>query len=237
MVLRAWHRSVFAGIGLVLWGGLLAFGAVLAHMSMVSAGESGVSPTVWPDDSGLLREDGRTSVLVFVHPRCPCTSSTLHNLASVLRGRGDGPGGADVTIVRSGPGVRAEDRAADSVAVGPLRVRAVLDTDGAEARRFGVRTSGHVIVVDVLGRVVFSGGVTPGRGHVGACDALARFERAVLAGGGEEAPEVVLGALMLPVYGCPIFDEAACADETAPCCTPPLAGDPLSYERVISQGR
>jgi glyoxylase-like metal-dependent hydrolase (beta-lactamase superfamily II) len=41
------------------------------------------------------------------------------------------------------------------------------DVDGVEARRFGAETSGHTILFDRDGRLLFSGGITEFRGHVG----------------------------------------------------------------------
>ncbi len=71
--------------------------------------------------------------------------------------------------------------------------------DGASlSRRFGVLTSGHVLVYDQSGRLRYSGGITPARGHRGE-----NFGRnAVLAAlGGEraECPGV-------PPFGCPLFE-------------------------------
>jgi hypothetical protein len=42
-----------------------------------------------------------------------------------------------------------------------------IDEGGAEARRFGAATSGQALLYDAAGRLVFSGGITPARGHSG----------------------------------------------------------------------
>jgi hypothetical protein len=41
------------------------------------------------------------------------------------------------------------------------------DRGGGEARRFGVATSGHVLLYDAQGRLTYSGGITSARGHRG----------------------------------------------------------------------
>ena len=41
------------------------------------------------------------------------------------------------------------------------------DDDGAEARRFGVATSGQTLVYDTRGALAFSGGITGARAHRG----------------------------------------------------------------------
>lgn len=47
-------------------------------------------------------------------------------------------------------------------------VRLVVDPDGAEAARFGAQTSGHSFLYNSRGGLVFSGGITPARGHMGS---------------------------------------------------------------------
>ena len=46
-------------------------------------------------------------------------------------------------------------------------VTVLSDIDGAEARRFGVETSGHTFLFDRNGRLLFNGGITASRGHSG----------------------------------------------------------------------
>jgi hypothetical protein len=72
-----------------------------------------------------------------------------------------------------------------------------LDPDGEEARRFGVETSGHVLLYDDQGHLLFSGGITSGRGeqgdNVGQAALLGR-----IIGMREEGPAS-------PVFGCPLL--------------------------------
>src|SRR5258706_10655965 len=46
-------------------------------------------------------------------------------------------------------------------------VTVVRDDGGAEAARFGSQTSGQTLLYDAGGRLVFDGGTTGSRGHVG----------------------------------------------------------------------
>jgi hypothetical protein len=72
----------------------------------------------------------------------------------------------------------------------------LVDERGLEAKRFGAETSGHVVVYDGSGKLVFSGGITGSRGHAGenvgegCVVSVARGERA--------------GHDSTPVYGCPL---------------------------------
>ncbi len=46
-------------------------------------------------------------------------------------------------------------------------VAVLSDVDGVEAYRFGAETSGHVLLYDHDGSLLFSGGITESRGHAG----------------------------------------------------------------------
>ncbi len=69
--------------------------------------------------------------------------------------------------------------------------------DGDEARRFGAATSGHVMLYDAAGRLHFSGGITPARGHEG--DSLGRDAVIDLIEAYRSA-----GRRCSPVFGCPL---------------------------------
>ena len=81
-------------------------------------------------------------------------------------------------------------------------VRVAVDPDGAEAARFGVETSGHALLYDPAGQLLFSGGLTAARGHAG--DNPGRSAVVALVMGG--TPEV----RRTSVFGCPL--SAAGAD-------------------------
>lgn len=49
----------------------------------------------------------------------------------------------------------------------PATTRFIVTSDRGEARRFGARTSGFVVVYDAVGALRFSGGITVTRGHIG----------------------------------------------------------------------
>ncbi len=75
------------------------------------------------------------------------------------------------------------------------------DSDGAEARRFGVETSGQTLLYDAHGTLIFSGGITGSRGHAGE---NARSELALVALLTQGRPERRASG----VFGCPLFAPA-----------------------------
>ena len=72
------------------------------------------------------------------------------------------------------------------------------DVEKYEARLFEARTSGHVVLYDAGGRLLFSGGITRARGHVG--DNYGRQQVSSLLR--NHTVRVADG----PVFGCPLED-------------------------------
>jgi hypothetical protein len=78
-------------------------------------------------------------------------------------------------------------------------VTVLADRDGADARRFGARTSGHALLFDNSGKLLFSGGITSARGHEG--DNAGRSAILGLVEG--RASDLAT----TPIYGCDLFSE------------------------------
>ncbi len=151
----------------------------------------------WPAGSDIPRGEGSATVLMFVHPECACSRASLAELERVLA---RAPEGATATVVfMSSPSSLRPPGEESGLQQRARQVRGVnllVDADGRESLRFGVNSSGHVLGYDREGRLRFTGGLTPGRGHEGATrarDHLLALYRGERTGGGGDA---------LPVYGC-----------------------------------
>lgn len=140
-------------------------------------------------DPSAARET-RPKVLMFVHPACPCTRSSLEQLVTVLR---EHPATADVIFVGQPRDVH-EHIAGSLLQSG--RIRFISDETGELAHRYSIATSGQCIVYDRDGKLTFSGGITAGKGHIGPSEALVAFCNA-LDGTCNDQPYAV--------YGCPLF--------------------------------
>ena len=172
---------------------------VATGMAMLSAyantpGAPAHAPSEWPVASTIARHAGTATLLVFAHPNCPCTRATL---AELDRSLAHVDGGADVHVVLWQPehtdSVPAETSLVELAAAIP-RVQVQWDGDGHEAARFGVATSGEVLLYDGDDGLRFAGGITGARGHVGdnaGSDAL----RLQLTTAAEDAASS-------PVFGC-----------------------------------
>ncbi|CAM3926164.1 thioredoxin domain-containing protein [Corallococcus exiguus] len=129
------------------------------------AGLAATPPVRLPER--FTRAPGMWTLLVFLHPRCPCSRATLSELAKLL----DRHGARLSTHVfvwaphEAPPGFERSELWTRAVALPGVEV--VADVDGQVARELGARTSGQLVLFSPDGVERFAGGITPSRGHEG----------------------------------------------------------------------
>ncbi len=107
------------------------------------------------------------TLLVAVHPRCPCTRATVDELESLLRRY---PADVDChALVYHPPGLEKEWLELSLVEQLRALPRVTLsgDSDGRKLAALGMETSGAIRLIDPAGKVRFHGGITASRGHRG----------------------------------------------------------------------
>ncbi len=128
---------------------------------------TGATPSLWPTNSRVAREVGHSTLLMFMHPHCPCSTASVEELNRLL-GRCQGAVSTHVLFIR--PKGEPDDWTDTSLRKNAESIPGVhvdLDLDGEEARRFGAESSGYVVLYGPKGELLFSGGITGSRGHVG----------------------------------------------------------------------
>lgn len=186
---------------LIIWAAVMlsAFGYLMAYSG--TPGELSESPCRWPAASKIQRNVERPTLLMFIHPRCPCTRASLEELSRIVarcRAR------AEVHVVIVLPenlpsGWEQTDRYRQAAAIPDIIID--VDVHGTEAHLFHGKTSGHTLLYDANGTLLFSGGITAARGHAGDNES----EDAVV-----DWLEKGHAALRdAPVFGCPLFDPGA----------------------------
>lgn len=194
----ATHRPI-AWAAAALWVILVAAGmGVLADYAN-TAGTLGHAPTAI--ERAGLAPSGQAHLLMFVHPRCPCTRASVDELARIMS-RCSGQLEATVYFLRPASQPIDWERTSlwKTVAAIP-GVHAVTDVAGAAADRYQANTSGEVLLYDRCGTLRFQGGITSARGHAGDN----RGESAVIAVAKGEQSDVE----RCPVFGCPLRANAA----------------------------
>lgn len=175
------------------WGVLVAGSLVMvARADQVAA--KGSAAATWPSTSKLVRSASKPTLLVFVHPQCPCSVATIAELERLAARTS---GALEVMVVAYTPEASWERASLLGRASAIPGVRVVSDPAGAEARLFDATTSGQTLLFTPTGRVLFRGGITRARGHEGDNDGSRTIEALVTT----NAPA---GLLHSSVFGCAI---------------------------------
>ncbi|MBS0205697.1 MAG: RedB protein [Planctomycetes bacterium] len=146
-------------------------GVVLGTAQLIdfssAPGRKQSTPQSWPVTTEITRSTSRATLVMFVHPRCACSLASLHELARLAAVSHDRIDFKVLFVEPPGAGPDWHRSALWDQAQTIPRLSVGTDRGGVLATRFGVTTSGHCFVYDVAGDLVFSGGITAGRGHEG----------------------------------------------------------------------
>ena len=195
------NRSRALQVALILiWLASAIGGIAWLTVEAAETGERHTVPSTWPDDVVAMRPHREATLLVFLHPRCPCSLATLAELERLLPLAKKPidtwliygiPSTADAGWRETSTWKRGE---------GIANTQQVFDPGGQLAQQFGVATSGDCLLYHADGNLAFQGGITPSRAHEGNCLGQADLLLAL----NENARNV----RDLPVYGCPLVIEA-----------------------------
>ncbi len=196
-MLFAANRHLLPAV-IAVWIGLVGAGFIALLIYQHAPGQQLDNEPIWPESTHIPLDPTRCNLLVFLHPRCACSLSTLNELARIQSRCQDRlaiqiivyqPSGAESDWLNS-PNVRLAEQIP--------RARRFLDRDGLEATRFGAATSGQVILFSPTGDRVFTGGITPSRAHEGDSIGRQTIEGYVCRG--------EISVDHAKVFGCPLLD-------------------------------
>jgi len=198
-ILRSRQRILTSTVlmAAILW--IVSIGACLAAMSSYrwTPGQSGTVPEKWIPNS-LIQPDGQRSTLVmFAHPRCPCTQASLAEFQN-LTAQSRTP--VQAVIVFYCPDDRGPEWRNTSnwtTARGLNGVSVIEDSNGQLAALFAAECSGLTCLYSPEGTLQYAGGITSGRGHQGESTGLAALQKFLVPGPPERTTPV-----QCSVYGC-----------------------------------
>ena len=200
------YRAVMV-LTAISWLSVVSIGLWLLWGYQNTPGKAAASPRVWPADSTIQLAPDRPTLVMLAHPHCPCTRSSIGELASIMV-HSQGRLRAYVLFVK--PEGFPDDweqtdlwQSASSIP----GVTAIPDGDGRAAHLFNAATSGQTVLYDPQGHLLFSGGITASRGHFGDNAGEASIVSIVNA----EVPTQTETS----VFGCPLFDpQSECRTST-----------------------
>ena len=190
---------------------LLAVAAGLFGMARYerTPGSTATTPRHWPADIGITLDSSRATLLIFAHPKCPCTRASIGELNRLLTHcRGE----VSPHIMFFTPENATPDWTQTSLWQSAQAIPGVIvesDPGGKLAKRFGAETSGYVVLYDAQGELLFHGGITAERGHAGD-------------NAGESAIVALLSAHKpstqnTPVFGCALLNRISALAPAALC--------------------
>lgn len=157
----------------MVWAMLLVVGLWMLFSYANKPGESAIPRFDWPRETKISRDPELATLLVFTHPKCACSEATLGELERLLPHIKDKVRSVVIFVrPKTTPHGFAEDKLWSKANSIPA-VRVLMDADGVEADRFGARTSGQVFLYAPDGSLLFQGGITPARNHMGDSDGRA----------------------------------------------------------------
>jgi hypothetical protein len=161
-------RIAFTIVMFALWLAVVAFGFYIMARYDTTPGEARPAPVFWPQGSAIKPASAGWNLVLFIHPQCPCSRASLDELNVIMNSNPARAASAQVVFLK--PSDRSDDWVHTSSwqQAGAIQhASRWLDAQGAEAARFGARTSGFLLVYDPKGQLRFSGGITGARGEDG----------------------------------------------------------------------
>lgn len=150
----------------MVWLALISFGLQQRYLHATTPAVSEPAPKVFPAASRLPLAPDKSTLFMFVHPECPCTRASLHELSDLLVEQ-PAKFSAVLVVASALSGEPWDSTPSGAIAHDIPGLGVFDDRDGAEAMRFRVHASSQVVLYDARGRLQFSGGITGSRGHVG----------------------------------------------------------------------
>lgn len=178
------------------WIIAVAIGSYALTAYELAPGEAGNSPELWPQNRYIAAHSDKPTLVMFVHPRCPCTRASIGELSIVMAKCHRHVETYVLAVQPQG----VEDDWVQTDLLDQAKqipgVNVLTDVDGILAGQFDAHTSGETLLYDKTGRRRFCGGITSSRGHHGENDGRRSIVDWILRGKNEQ--------LTAPVFGCPL---------------------------------
>ena len=180
----------------VLWIGGSCGGLILLSVYANSPGPSQQAPANWPNETSIRLSEHGSTLIMFAHPKCPCTRAGLGELEKIVaRFHGSfTPWVVFFKPIDSDESWDQTDLRETAAAIPGVHV--ISDLEGVEARRFHATTSGETILYNDQGERLFHGGITLARGHAGDNTGRSAIE--------DSLRGTVPVCSQTPIFGCPI---------------------------------
>lgn len=152
---------------ILLWLVVIAYGYILITHYELKPSSKITKLRSWPSDSHLKHDSKLATLVIFIHPQCPCSKASIAELDRLLTSFHNK---LKTIVVFSKPKGESEAWVKSSLWTKVQSLTGVIsyiDNDNFEANNFMVDTSGEVLLFDASGKLIYHGGITASRGHEG----------------------------------------------------------------------
>lgn len=156
----------------VAWTAIVAFGVVklMAFDASPARAAATTNPTSGSgtSDEAKRRSGEHYTLILCVHPLCPCSLASVAELGRLLADDAQGRLHAQVLfVIPQGLDFDPHEASLWKAAAALPHTDVSIDELGSKARALGALTSGQAFLFDASNVLRFSGGLTPARGKVG----------------------------------------------------------------------
>lgn len=191
---------------IIIWIALIVGGFYFLHSYNARPGEAATAPAVWPQNEVIARAEGEQTLLIFLHPMCPCSRATIAELEDILAAHGKNmhPIFVMMTSDKEDKEWRHSSltRSAEAIPGGSV----IQSKSEYLEKLFSVYTSGQILLYDAAGKLVFSGGITTSRGEQGENPGSVQLVKIL-----SHLP--AQSFVQSPVYGCPLSEAVTTKDK------------------------
>lgn len=183
-----------------LWMLLIAVGLRTLMRYETSPGDAANPPASWPSQSHIQRVAQVPALVMLVHPQCACSRASIGELEMLMT---QAQGRVNTYVLFLKPAGFPDSWEMTDLWHTAARIPGVVvlrDDDGKEATIFHAATSGQTMLYSADGRLLFSGGITGSRGHMGDNDGYEAILSLIGQGEAEKTKT--------KVFGCPLHDSS-----------------------------
>jgi hypothetical protein len=180
-----------------LWIACISAGTLVLWAYQYNPGKPAGASSDWPAAGVITRAEDCPTLVLFLHPRCPCSRATLNEFSEALAHTSK-PMRCYIVFAASDLS-NATTSTSDlwEAASRMSGVKLIKDNDCVIAKAFGAQTSGQTFLYDSNGNLLFHGGITASRGHAGDNIGRSAIKSFVETGRADTAST--------PVFGCSLY--------------------------------
>ncbi len=189
------RNLLWTAVGM-LWIGGSCGGLVMLTMYANSPGPTPQAPPQWPTDTSIRLSEHGSTVILFAHPKCPCTRASIGELEKIVARFPHSISPWVVFFKPTGADESWDQTDLRTTALAIPGVQVITDLDGVETHRFNATTSGETVLYNNRGELQFNGGITLARGHAGDNTGRSAIEASLA--------DTLPACHQTQVFGCPI---------------------------------